>query len=208
MVVSSSSIAVAARCAHLRAGVGAVASQNITDPRLGPRGLDLMAGGASAEEAVETLTAEAPHGAFRQLALIDRAGRTAALSGARTLDIHAEAHGRDAVAAGNLLANEHVPGVMVAAFEESLGQPLGDRLIAALTAGEDAGGEAGPVRSAGLVMVRDVPWPIADLRVDWAEAPIADLAALWRRWAPEMDAYVTRALDPATAPAYGVPGDP
>lgn len=208
MAVSSSSIAVAARCAHLRAGVGVVASQNITDPRLGPRGLDLMAGGASASEALETLASEAPHAAFRQLALIDKTGRTAALSGTRTLGTHAEAHGHDAVAAGNLLANESVPRAMVAAFETSLGQPLGDRLIAALTAGLETGGEAGDVRSAGMVMVREVPWPIADLRVDWAEDPIKDLAALWSRWAPEMDAYVTRALDPATAPAYGVPGDP
>ncbi|NQW09076.1 MAG: DUF1028 domain-containing protein [Alphaproteobacteria bacterium] len=208
MVVSSSSIAVAARCAYARAGDGVVASQNITDPRLGPRGLDLLAAGMGAATALATLVAEAPHAAFRQIALIDRHGGTAAHSGARTLGIHAEAHGLDAVSAGNMLANDGVPTAMVAAFENALGQPLGDRLIAALQAAAAAGGEAGPVRSAGLIMVRDAPWPIADLRVDWAEDPITDLAALWARWAPEMDAYVTRALDPATAPAYGVPGDP
>ena len=64
------------------------------------------------------------------------------------------------------------------------------------------------MRSAGLLMVGEAEWPIADLRVDWSEDPIGELAALWARWSPEMDAYVTRALDPATAPAYGVPGDP
>ena len=74
--------------------------------------------------------------------------------------------------------------------------------------GAGAGGEAGPVRSAGLLIVTDVAWPAADLRVDWAEDPIGELARLWQRWAPEMEAYVTRALDPQTAPAYGVPGDP
>lgn len=167
-----------------------------------------MTDGAEADRALTTLVAEAPHAAFRQIALIDRNGGTAAYSGARTLGIHADTQGQDAVAAGNMLANDSVPSAMIAAFESALGQPLGDRLITALQAGASAGGEAGPVRSAGLILVREVAWPIADLRVDWAQDPIGDLTSLWARWAPEMDAYVTRALDPATAPAYGVPGDP
>lgn len=208
MVVSSSSTAVAARCAYARAGVGAVASQNITDPRLGPQGLDLLAGGMSASEALERLVATAPHAEYRQIALLDREGRGAVHSGARTLGTHAAASGTDCVAAGNLLADTGVPAAMVAAFEGGAGDPLGDRLVGALRAGLAAGGEAGPVHSAGLVMVKAAPWPVADLRVDWSEDPIAELESLWRRWAPEMDAYVTRALDPATAPAYGVPGDP
>lgn len=208
MVVSSSSTAVAARCAFARCGVGAVASQNITDPRLGPQGLELMAGGLSAAVALERLVAGAPKAEYRQLALLDRDGGGAAYSGARTLGIHASARGGDSVAAGNLLAHDGVPAAMVAAFEATAGQALGDRLVGALRAGHSAGGEAGPVRSAGLLMVRDAPWPVADLRVDWSEDPIGELERLWARWAPEMDAYVTRALDPATAPAYGVPGDP
>ncbi len=208
MVVSSSSTAVAARCAYARAGVGAVASQNITDPRLGPQGLDLLAGGMSASEALERLVTTAPHAEYRQIALLDREGRSAVHSGARTLGTHAAASGADCVAAGNLLAGTEVPAAMVTAFEGSAGDPLGDRLVGALRAGQAAGGEAGPVHSAGLLMVKAAPWPVADLRVDWSEDPIAELESLWGRWAPEMDAYVTRALDPATAPAYGVPGDP
>lgn len=208
MVVSSSSTAVAARCAFARAGVGAVATQNITDPRLGPKGLELMAGGLAAADALARLVAEAPNAEYRQLALIDRAGGTAACSGAKTLAVHAAARGADCVAAGNLLAGEGVPAAMIAAFEASAGQPLGDRLIDALQCGLATGGEAGPVRSAGLLMVKDAAWAVADLRVDWSEDPIGELAGLWARWWPEMDAYVTRALDPATAPAYGVPGDP
>ncbi|TNF58782.1 MAG: DUF1028 domain-containing protein, partial [Rhodobacteraceae bacterium] len=85
---------------------------------------------------------------------------------------------------------------------------LGDRLVAALRAGLAAGGEAGPVRSAGLLIVREVAWPVADLRVDWTEGdPIGELAALWALWKPQMRDYVTRALDPTAAPSYGVPGD-
>ena len=97
---------------------------------------------------------------------------------------------------------------MVDAFLASSG-PLGDRLVGAMRAGLAAGGEAGPVHSAGMLLVRrDVEWPVADLRVDWTEAcPIAALADLWALYAPQLDAYVTRALDPGAAPSYGVPGD-
>jgi uncharacterized Ntn-hydrolase superfamily protein len=73
--------------------------------------------------------------------------------------------------------------------------------------GLTAGGEAGPVRSAGLLVVREVPWPVADLRVDWADDPVGDLAKLWRLWRPQLDDYVARALRPDAAPRYGVPGD-
>ena len=84
VAVTSSSMAVAARCAYARAGVGAVASQNITDPRLGPAGLDLMAAGESAESALARLLQDNERTEFRQLALVDSAGATAAHSGART----------------------------------------------------------------------------------------------------------------------------
>jgi uncharacterized Ntn-hydrolase superfamily protein len=208
VAVTSSSPAVAARCAHVRAGVGAVATQNITDPRLGPRGLELMAAGATAPEALARLLAETPHGAFRQLALVDRGGRTAQHSGERTLGRHGWAARGGAVAAGNLLADPAVPEAMLAAFEAAAPAPLAARLLAALAAGRDAGGEAGPLHSAGLVVAADVAWPVADLRIDWTEGdPVAELAALWARWEPEMAAYVARALDPAAAPAFGVPGE-
>lgn len=208
IAVSSSSPAVAARCAHARAGVGAVASQNITDPTLGPLGLDLMASGLSAAQALERLRAQASHVEYRQMALVDAAGGIAAFSGARTLGVHRTATGQGVVAAGNLLASPEVPARMVAAFAAADALPLGERLVRAMRAGVAAGGEMGPVHSAGLLVVRDVAWPVADLRVDWDDSdPIGRLADLWSLWAPQMDAYVTRALDPASAPAYGVPGD-
>ncbi|MDZ5452372.1 DUF1028 domain-containing protein [Labrys sp. ZIDIC5] len=208
IAVSSSSPCVAARCAHARAGVGVVATQNITDPRLGPKGLDLMAGGLSAPEALERLKAEAPHLEFRQLALVDSQGRTASFSGSRTLGTHRVVEGAGVVAAGNLLSSPEVPVAMVAAFEAAAEQSLGDRLIGAMRAAVKAGGEEGPVHSIGMLLVRDVAWPVADLRVDWSEGdPIEDLDQLWQRWKGEMEAYVSRALDPSKAPSYGVPGD-
>jgi uncharacterized Ntn-hydrolase superfamily protein len=208
MAVSSSSPAVAARCAHARARVGVVATQNITDPTLGPKGLDLLAEGLDAQRALDRLKAQASHVEFRQLAMVDRNGRTAAFSGQKTLGTHAVALAENAAAAGNLLENAEVPACMLARFKEMDALDLGDRLIDALTAGLRVGGEAGPVHSAGLVMVRDVAWPVADLRIDWHDSdPIGELAALWRRFKPQMDDYVTRALDPSQAPSYGVPGE-
>jgi uncharacterized Ntn-hydrolase superfamily protein len=207
VAVASSSPAVAARCAHLRAGVGAVTTQNVTDPRLGPRGLDLLALGASAAKARDILAAVAPHAAHRQLTVIDAEGRTAVFSGAHTLGVHGEAQGRGVVSAGNLLAHSGVPWEIVAAFEESAALDLGERVIQAMAAGLAAGGEAGPVRSAGLLISGEVAWPIADLRIDWHDEPIAELAQLWEVWKPQMEAYVTRALNPTDAPSFGVPGD-
>jgi uncharacterized Ntn-hydrolase superfamily protein len=205
MVISSSSPAVAARCVHLRAGVGGVASQNITDPGLGPLLLDGMAGGAKAALAAVT---GRDFIAYRQLLVIDRWGGTAVHSGAQVLGVWGQAEGRDCVAGGNLLADPGVPAAMVAAFEAARG-PFGDRLIAALRAGRDAGGEAGPVHSAGLQMVDRLPWPCADLRCDWLDegCPIEAVARAWDVYAPQMAAYVQRAENPSVAPRYGVPGD-
>jgi uncharacterized Ntn-hydrolase superfamily protein len=206
-VSSSSSPAVGARCLHVRARVGAAASQNVTDPRLGPRLLDFLARGSAPAEAVAAIVAEEPNVEYRQLAAVDAEGRTAAYSGANTLGRHATAKADGAVAAGNLLADTGVVEAMVEAFERSAGEHLGDRLLAALTAGLAAGGEEGPVRSAALLVADEVAWPVADLRVDWHDDPIGEVAALWRLWKPQLAAYVIRALEPSAAPSFGVPGD-
>ena len=207
MAVSSSSPAVAARCAHARAGVGAVASQNVTDPRLGPNVLDEMTNGLDAEAAITSVIAAASHTAYRQLLAVDKTGQTAIFSGLNTLGINAECQSQNAVAAGNLLANTTIPTSMVAAFHQTSGH-LGDRLIAAMFAGLDAGGEAGKVHSAGLLIVDCQDWPLAELRCDWTEdCPIAVISAAWDVYKPQMDDYVTRALNPDMAPSYGVPGD-
>lgn len=207
VAISSSSPAVAARCAFARAGTGAVASQNITDPTLGPLALDLMQAGATAAQAIARIKADSAFIDYRQVLVIDAAGGTAIHSGPNALGIWAEAQGRDVASGGNLLANSGVPQAIVAGFESSTGH-LGDRLIAAMRAGVAAGGEAGPVHSAGLRLVDKVSWPVADLRCDWTDdCPIEALASLWDIYKPQLAAYVQRALDPRAAPSYGVPGD-
>ncbi len=206
IAISSSSPAVAARCSHARAGAGVVASQNITDPSLGISGLEMLAIGATAEEALSRLVASTPFAAYRQLAIVDSHGGVAGHSGERTLGVHAMAKGNGCIAAGNLLANAEVPQRIIDAFEATAGD-LPSRLLGALAAGLEAGGEAGPVRSAGLKVVRDVAWPIVDLRVDWHNQPIGALQDLWDVYEPQMEDYVRRALDPNAAPSFGVPGD-
>lgn len=208
IAVSSSSPAVAARCAFARAGVGAVASQNMTDPSLGTRCLDLMQSGHSAESAIRTLVESAGHISYRQLSAVDNIGRTATYSGAKTLGVHAAKTAQNVACAGNLLSGTHVPDTMVNAFLGSLGH-LGDRLLAAMKAAVGAGGEAGPVYSAGMLLVDKMSWPIADLRIDWHEesAPVDELEKLWTLYSPQLNDYVSRALNPSSSTHYGVPGD-
>jgi uncharacterized Ntn-hydrolase superfamily protein len=199
-VIASASMAVAARCVAVRAGVGAVCSQSTTDPRLREALLDAMAGGLAAGDAVAAVTALAEDIGYRQLAVVDTAGGSAAYTGELALGEAAGVRGPDAVAAGNLLADRNVPAAMLAAFTERASDSLGDRLIAALAAGLAAGGETSPVRSAGLVIAESAPWPVTDLRVDWHDDPVGELAGLWQRWRPQADAYVQRALHPGAAP--------
>ncbi|MGN8025103.1 DUF1028 domain-containing protein [Microbacterium sp. 22242] len=205
--ISSSSPAVAARCVHLADGIGGVNSQNITDPRLGPLLLGALRDGASATESLDAIATHAPHIAFRQLLVVDAQGRTAAWSGERALGSFGHAVGDGVVAGGNMLASARIPQLMVDAFAEAEGD-LERRLMAALRAASDAGGEEGPVHSAGLSVVRGAGWRVTDLRVDWTDDdPVAELGALLDIWLPQRDDYVTRAMDPSAAPSYGVPGD-
>jgi len=206
IAISSSSPAVAARCVHARPMVGAIASQNITDPQLGQIGLDLLARGFNAEEVRAALVASGRFIAYRQFAIVDSTGGTASYSGSGTLGIHATCAGEGAAAAGNLLATDQVPAAMIAAFRAAPGA-LAERLLSGLQAGLDQGGEAGPVHAAGLYVVRDVSWPIVDLRVDWSERPIAALHELWAVYAPQIEDYVRRALQPVDAPGFGVAGE-
>jgi uncharacterized Ntn-hydrolase superfamily protein len=212
MAVSSSSPAVAARCASVRAGIGVATSQNVTDPRLGPKLLDQLAAGASAQAALDAVVARAPHAEYRQLAVVDASGASAAWSGERALGVYGTRTGDGWAAAGNMLASKEVLDALGQAFIGSDEPELEGRLIAALQAALEAGGEAGPLGSAGLLVADAVGWPVTNLRVDWmaegGPGPVVELARLWERWAPERDDYVTRGLDPSSAPAYGVPGDP
>ena len=207
LAISSSSPAVAARCAFAKAGVGAVATQNVTNPALGPMVLEYLGSGLSASDAVANSISEEIFPSYRQLLAIDKNGNTCIHSGEMSLGIWTATQGLCCAAGGNLLDNVGVPQAMVECFENTEGA-LGDRLIAAMQSGLNAGGEAGPLHSAGLLIVDTHAWPYAELRCDWTEdCPILMIAKAWKVYKPQANDYVTRALNPTAAPSYGVPGD-
>ncbi|RVT91698.1 DUF1028 domain-containing protein [Rhodovarius crocodyli] len=193
-VITTSSPAVGSRCLFARAGVGVVLTQNLTDPRLGPRGLMLMEDGCTPAEAIAALVASTPHHGIRQLAALGRDGSSAHFSGAGITSILGAAQGPNSVAVGNILKNDQVPAAMVAAFEAEPGAPLPERLLAALDAGTAAGGEIRELVSAALMVVDRESFPYVDLRADSDPDPAAALRRMWGEYAPLADMYVDRAL--------------
>ena len=207
VAIASSSPAVAARCSYTRARVGAVASQNITDPSLGSRTLDLMGRDLTAEQAIADIVGNGQFMEYRQVLAVDRNGGTAIHSGPNSLGIWTQAMVENVASGGNMLANDGVPPAILDGFQAASGH-IGDRLITAMRAGLAQGGEAGPIHSAGIQICDTVAWPVADLRCDWTEGcPIENIATVWDIYKPQLEAYVQRALDPREAPSYGVPGD-
>jgi uncharacterized Ntn-hydrolase superfamily protein len=114
----------------------------------------------------------------------------------RTKPEMSAAPAQDVCAIGNILATARVPAAMLRGFQADPSAPLAERLLHALDEGLAAGGEQVPVRSAHLLVVEHESFPLIDLRVDWHDTPIAELRALWQRYAPESTAYLLRALDP------------
>ncbi|SDR64365.1 Uncharacterized conserved protein, Ntn-hydrolase superfamily [Rhizobiales bacterium GAS113] len=199
--VTTSSIAVGSRCSYARPGIGAALTQHRTDPRLGPLALELLARGYDAKTALAGVIAVAPHRDWRQIAIIDRCGRTASFTGEHVDRTKSgEAHGRDCVAIANIVRSVEVPAAMARSFEADPDRPLAQRLVEALAAGEAEGGEFKPVASAALLVAHRESFAYADLRVDDHPRPIDELRRLWRAYEPEADLYVLRASEPAFAP--------
>jgi uncharacterized Ntn-hydrolase superfamily protein len=197
--VTTSSIAVGSRVPFCAPGVGAVLTQHRTDPRLGPRGLVLLRSGCTAPEALAALVASTPDHQWRQLAVLDAAGRTAHFHGARVKPSLEAAHGLDVLALGNILANDRVPAAMRDAFLAAESEPLAERLMRGLEAGLAAGGEPNPVVSAVLLVVEREEFPLVDLRVDLHPAAVAELRRIWDAYRPSVAEFVVRAVNPDAA---------
>jgi uncharacterized Ntn-hydrolase superfamily protein len=198
--VTTSSGAVGSRCPYARAGVGAVLTQHRTDPRLGPKGLDLLEAGKSAAEVITELTRDDPTIGWRQLAVIDNTGTTAFFHGERIKSVHAESQGTDCCAIGNIIRNTEIPGAMTAAFEANPEEHLAERLLRALEAGDDAGGEFRQIKSAALLVVHKEDFAYVDLRVDLDRDPLAQLRYHWEFDKPMLQRYVDRVIDPDSVP--------
>ena len=208
VAITTSSICVGARCPHVLAGAGAVTTQNVTDPSIGPDILALLAKGASAQAALEAVMKDRPHADYRQVGVVDLRGGVEHFTGKDILGTNAVATGPGCIAAGNLLSTQAVPSAMVEAFAAGAHLHLADRLLTALEAGIDAGGEEGPTHSSALLVAHENSWPLVDLRVDWTQdCPGKVLRHLWQEFEPQMEAYTLRAINPSDAPSYGVAGD-
>lgn len=199
-VVTTSSMSVGSRCAYATAGVGAALTQHRTDPRLGPKMLEQLAQGVSPEAILRDLEASEPGIGWRQLAVIGAEGQGAFLNGNNITSVAKGQVGRDCVAIGNILRDSGVVDAMVETFESNADQPLAERLLRAIEAGEAAGGELKQVKSAGLVVAHRESFPFVDLRVDLSPQPLVQLRFLWELYQPTADAYVVRAIDPDNAP--------
>jgi uncharacterized Ntn-hydrolase superfamily protein len=207
IALTTSSIAVTARCVWIEANAGAVTTQNVTDPRLGQLGLSLLRQGYGARAVVDEMVRAGRYPEYRQLACVDRDGASATWTGAKAFAVAAELNEPNLAVTGNLLASSAVVHAMAAAFRESPDLHLADRLVRALAAGKAAGGEVGRnEHSAGLRVYGRDSFPLVDLRIDWDDTdPIGRLVALWERYRPEMELYRLRALDPPAAEAQREP---
>jgi uncharacterized Ntn-hydrolase superfamily protein len=199
-VVTTSSMGVGSRCPWAEAKIGAVLTQHRTDPRLGPAILARLRAGQAPEAIVADLARSDSNLGWRQLAVLAADGRGAFFNGGKITSIAKGRVGRDCVAAGNILRTTNVVDAMVDSFEANAEQPLAERLMRAIEAGERAGGELKQLKSAGLLVVHRESFPFVDLRVDLDPQPLVQLRFLWELYQPAADNYVVRAIDPDAAP--------
>jgi uncharacterized Ntn-hydrolase superfamily protein len=178
IAVATRFFAVGAMVPNIKTGVGAVASQAFINPHYGPKGLALLEAGLSAEETVARLTAADEGRHNRQLHVMDRAGRLAAYTGAACIDWCGHEVRQAYSVAGNMLAGPAVLAEAVRAYEAERAVPFARRLLAAMRAGEAAGGDKRGRQSAALLIHDGEDYPLYDLRVDDHADPLAELARL------------------------------
>jgi len=198
--VATSSVCVGARVGAAAADQCVVFSQARTDPRLHRHGLEAYRTTGDADAALAAMRDQAVQVHWRQLGVLGRDGVGRYFTGSSCQDVADGMVGSNCLALGNAIADKAVLPAMIAAAEAATG-PLAGRLIAALKAGEDAGGEHDPLQSAALQVFAADEFPCADLRIDKSNQPILDLLDLWRDWSAKAAAYRVRALDPEAAPS-------
>lgn len=178
IAVATCALAVGARVPFVATGIGAVATQSYVNPFYGLRGLELLRAGASAEDVVRIVTAADEGRGLRQLHVMDRAFRFAAYTGTDCIGWCGHATGRNCSVAGNMLAGPEVIAATLQRFEATRRKPLVERFIAAMRAGQAAGGDKRGQQSAALLIHDGEEHPLYDLRVDDHAAPIEELARL------------------------------
>ena len=178
VAVASRFFAVGAVVPHVRGGKGAVATQAFVNPLWGLEGADRLAAGESAEAVIADLASRDAGQAQRQAHMIDAAGRSAAHTGAECIDWCGHLIGEGVSVAGNMLAGPEVIADTLTAFEDGADQPFAERLLRAMRAGEDAGGDKRGRQSACLVIHRDQDYPWLSIRADDHGDPLSELDRL------------------------------
>lgn len=194
--IVTSAVAVGNRCPWVQAGVGALTSQHRSDTRCGPLGLHLLSMGCSAQETVNILAASNDFPEERQFAAVDKEGRTAFFNGPEIECINAGYTGKNCVSTGNFIANADVPRAMVEGYEAATNLEFAEKLLAAIDAGLEAGGETKPIRSGALLIAHKEAWPLVDLRIDWADNPHTELRKLWEFYKPHQELFVKQVIAP------------
>jgi uncharacterized Ntn-hydrolase superfamily protein len=181
VAIASRFFAVGALTVHTRRGVGALATQALMNPLYGPAGIALLAEGRSPEQVVAALAQGDAGREQRQLHLLPARGRPAAWTGAACVDWCGHRLEEDFSVAGNMLAGPQVVEATAQAFLATRGQDLAQRLLAAMAAGEAAGGDKRGKQAAALRIHADEDHPQLDLRVDDHEEPIRELQRLYAK---------------------------
>jgi uncharacterized Ntn-hydrolase superfamily protein len=175
VATSSKALSAGGLVPYIKTGVGAIASQSFVNPYLGIDGLSLLSDGLPAERAVERLIENDPGRDLRQLGIVDKDGRVAAFTGQRCIPWAGHVQGGGYVCLGNILRGEQVVKAMADAFERGSGEPLYERLMRCLEAGQEAGGDRRGRQSAGIKVYGEQEYPICDVRVDDHADPVPEL---------------------------------
>ena len=175
VATSSKALAAGAMVPYCRAGAGAIASQSFVNPYLGIDGLALLEQGLAAQRALERVISDDPGRDLRQLAVVDKDGRVAAHTGDMCIPWAGQRLGGGYVCLGNILVGEPVVEAMARAFDTSLSEELPERLLRAIEAGQEAGGDRRGRQSAGMMVVAQEEYPYCDLRVDDHPDPVLEL---------------------------------
>jgi uncharacterized Ntn-hydrolase superfamily protein len=200
VATATRSLAVGVRVPHIAPRSGAVAIMAIADERLGHRALALLAQGNKAPAVVDALVAGDANPEYRQLGVIDDDGFCAARTGKRNRDFADHRIGAEHIALGNVLVGPHVLGAMTAGFTADPDAPLEDRLMTALEAGRDAGGQHGGQRSAAILVYGAKTFAEVDLRVDIHREPVGELRRIFDAYKPAIPYYNLRQVDPTVPP--------
>ncbi|ASW08812.1 DUF1028 domain-containing protein [Rhizobium sp. 11515TR] len=179
IAVATRFFAVGSIVPHIRGGIGAVATQAFASPLYGIDGLAMLASGHAPHEILETLRARDEGREQRQFHLIDNKGNNAAFTGARCIDWAGHLVDDNVSVAGNMLAGPQVIAETLATFKKTVGKPLAERLLEAMRAGEDAGGDRRGKQSAALVIHRDQDYAWLNIRVDDSADPLTELERLY-----------------------------